>query len=214
MKHGISLKLLENNQQIQVAILNGMLPQIDSFMDKAVKYIKSNLPILIREAIIEQPEYNSLINGSLKLELGIPDAEQRIDQLLNIWISNIQTIYQKPRIIGGKIKSNITVKAIKSDFSDVIGSDVSEVIDYNTGSVIPWLEWLLLEGTATLVKDHEVAFGPNPASRTGYAIMLESDKDWQIPSEYSGTKGDNWITRGINTYKDKINDLLKKALIQ
>lgn len=214
MKRGISIKLIENNQQIQTAILNAMLPQIDTYMDKVANYIKINLPTLINEAIAEQPEYISLISGSLRLELGVPDAEQRVQQLISIWINNIQTLYNKPRIIAGKIKSNITIKAIRSDFSDVLGLDIAEITDYNTGSVIPWLEWLLLEGTTTLVKDHEVVFGPSDRSRTGYAIMLESAGNWQVPSEYAGTKGDNWITRAINSYQDKINDLLKKALSQ
>lgn len=214
MKRGLSLKIVENNQQIQAAILNAMLPQIDSFMAKAKTYIQNNIADLISQAILEQPEYVSLVNGSLRLELGIPDADQRVAQLISVWINSIQITYQKPRIIAGKIKSSIDIKAIKSDFSDVLGLDASEVVDYNTGSVIPWLEWLLLEGTTTLVKDYEVVFGPSPRSRTGYAIMMESNSDWRVPSEYAGTKGDNWITRALYAYNDKINDLLKKALSQ
>jgi hypothetical protein len=212
MKSAISLKLLESNAQIQIAILNAMLPQVDSFMTNVMKKIESDLPDLINEAIISQPEYNSLLNGTLKLELGIPDPEQRIQELLSIWIKNIDISYQKPKIVSSKIKSSISIKAIKADFSDVLGNDLAEVVDFNTGSVIPWLDWLLLEGSTTLVKDYEVSFGPNPRSRTGYAIMVDSNSDWKVPSEYSGTRSDNWITRAINSYKDNINKLLQKAL--
>ena len=213
MKSSLSLKLIESNQEIQTAILKAMLPQIDSFMGSVVDRIKKGLPELISQAILTQPEYVSLTNGTLKLELGIPDPEQRVQELMNIWINNIQISYQKPKIVSAKIKSNISVKAIKADFSDILGKDVAEIIDFNTGSVIPWLEWLLLEGTSTLVKDYEVAFGPNSRSRTGYAIMIDSDSSWSVPSQYAGTLSDNWITRAISSYKDDIDELLQKALM-
>lgn len=212
MKSNLSLKLVESNQEIQTAILKAMLPQIDSFMGSVADRIKKNLPELISQAILAQPEYVSLTNGTLKLELGIPDPEQRIQELINIWINNIQISYQKPKIVSAKIKSTISVRAIKADFRDVLGNDLAEVVDFNTGSVIPWLEWLLLEGTSTLVKDYEVSFGPNPRSRTGYAIMVDSDSSWSVPSQYAGTLSDNWITRAINNYKDDIDKLLQKAL--
>jgi len=213
MKSSLSLKIVESNQEIQTAILKAMLPQIDSFMGGAMDRIKNTLPPLISEAILSQPEYMSLINGSLKLELGIPDPEQRVQELINIWINNIQISYQKPKIVSAKIKSSISIKAIKANFSDILGNDVAEVTDFNTGSVIPWLEWLLLEGTTTLVKDYEVAFGPNTRSRTGYAIMVDSDSSWSVPSQYAGTLSDNWITRAISNYKDDIDKLLQKALM-
>jgi hypothetical protein len=82
----ISIKILESNKEIEKAISVALLPQIDRFMTRVVNTIKSNIFILINNAIISQPEYESLTSGTLRAELGIPDASIRIQQIIDRWI--------------------------------------------------------------------------------------------------------------------------------
>ena len=41
---------------------------------------------------------------------------------------------------------------IKSDYSDVLGAAGASIKDSETGSLVPWLEWLLLRGGDILVQ--------------------------------------------------------------
>jgi hypothetical protein len=207
----ISLKLLDSNSAIQSKIVNALLKDCRKFMSNSMVYIKSQMPNVIYNNIINSPEYMSIVGGKLRLELGIPDGQSKIDGLLNIWISNIVYEYSPPTIISNKIKSQIKIYGIKSDFSDVLGSAHSYVVDNERGYSLPWLEWLLLDGTKTIVSDYDVLFGPNSRSRTGFAVMTPSSTGWKV-SEYNGTRGDNWITRAIDRAGPEIEKILEGAL--
>jgi hypothetical protein len=183
-------------------------------MSKAKNVVEKNIIILIQNQIISSPEYDSLINGQLKLELGIPDADRKIQELINIWISNTIVNYSAPRIVNNKIKSSFSIKMIRSNFNDVINQPSAFIEDNIRGYELPWLQWLLFDGTATIVDDYEVVIGANARSRTGYAVMMPSSNSWSVPAEFAGTVNDNWITRAIQRAKPDIEKLLEKAVSQ
>ena len=207
-----SLKLLENSQTIQKSILIALLPEVKSYMDNAINTIKRELPSITAEAIMGEPEYNSLLSGQLKFEFGIPDAGSKIAGLINVWISNMIIEYKPPTATNSSIKSSFRANLIRSNFNDVLGTDEAYMNDSLRGYSLPWLEWLLLDGTATIIPNHEVVMGNNPRSRTGSAVMKISSGSWKVPDQFSGTMSDNWITRAISNSQDKIQKLLERAL--
>lgn len=207
----INLKILESDQQINKAILDALLPEVTTFMNNGISIIKKELPVILQNAIINTPEYASLLNGKLKYEFGIPDSNIKLDNLINAWIENIRYPYMKPTIVGNKIKSTFEVHAVRVDFAEVLYTDDALVIDAIRGYNLPWLEWLLLEGNKTIISKQEVVIGPNKFSRTGNALMRNSNKSWKVPSEFSGTINNNWITRAIDGVESSIESLLNKA---
>lgn len=207
----ISLRLLESDQQINKEILNALLPEVTNFMNNGVNLIKRELPAILQNAIVNTPEYSSILNGKLKYEFGIPDPNIKLNNLIDLWIENIKYPYMKPTIIGNKIKSSFEVNAVRVDFAEVLYSDDALVIDNIRGYNLPWLEWLLLEGNKTIISKQEVVIGPNNFSRTGNAIMRDSNKSWKVPSEFSGTVTNNWITRAIDGVEGNIQYLLDRA---
>lgn len=207
----LSIKILENSNQITQDILQALLPQVVSFMDNGIQKVKNNLSNLIKNAIINTPEYSSLLNGKLMYEFGIPDSSSKLASLIEIWSTNIQYSYTKPKITGNQIKSHFSAGCIRIDFADVLYTDYALVIDSRRGYSLPWLEWLLLDGTKTIVSRHEVVIGSNQFSRTGNALMRSSQKSWKVPSEFAGTSRDNWITRAIDTVSNQIEDLLQRS---
>lgn len=207
-----TLKILENNQIIQKNILSALLPEVTRYMDKAISIIKKDLPSIVDEAITSEPEYSSLLSGQLKFELGIPDASSKIFNLINIWMSNMVIDYKPPTLTNSSIKSSFSAKLIRANFSDVLGTDDAYVNDTLRGYSLPWLEWLLLDGNATIVPNYEVIMGSNPRSRTGSAVMKISSGSWKVPDQFSGTISDNWITRAISNSQDKIQNLLERAM--
>lgn len=207
----ISLSLIEDNNTICKNILTNLLPEIKDYMVSKINTIKSQLPPIIHQSIASTPEYSSLINGILKYEFGIPDSSTKLVGLLDIWSNNINLNYKPPKISNNQIKSSFSINMIRVDFSDVLYSDYAIVYDNLRGYSLPWLEWLLLEGNRTIIPKQEVVIGPNKFSRTGNAVMRQSSKSWKVPSQYTGTMRDNWITRAIDSAQDNINSLLEKA---
>lgn len=209
----ISIKLIDSNASINKAILKALLPDVRKYMDKVVSTIKTQLPPLLNVAIVNSPEYTSLVGGKLKYEFGIPNAESKISSLINIWSSNINIEYSRPVVSASQIKSKFSANLIRADFSDVLYTDYAFMQDTLRGYDLPWLKWLLIDGDVTIIEDHEIIVGPSKYSRTGDAIMRQNKgKTWKVPSEFSGTIGDNWITRAIANAAPEIEGLLNRAI--
>lgn len=208
----IGIKILENNSQIQKSILLALLPECKTYMKSVMEQLKLTIPNIIVDSIYNAPEYQSLVSGKLRLELGIPDANAKIAELIQIWLDNIQFTYNQPVISGAKIKSSFSINMIKVDFSDVLGTEAAYVRDNIRGYSLPWLEWLLLDGSKVIVPGYSVVIGPNIRSRTGLALMRLTNGNWRVPSEFAGTIGDNWITRAIDSVAAEIDSALEGSL--
>lgn len=206
----ISFTLLENSSEIYRQILTALLPDVVSYMHDATALVKKDLPQIIMNAILASPEYDSIVGGKLRFDLGISDGSSKLDGLLQIWTNNIMVVYDTPNINGNTIRSKFSISMITADYSDVLGSDYAQMTDNQRGYSLPWLHWLLLDGTKILVDNHQVIIGPNPRSRTSMAIMGQG-AGWSIPNEFAGTQNNNWLTRAIDSSSDSINNLLKRA---
>lgn len=207
------LKLIETDKQIKDRIMKVLQPEMAKFIKSTVPKLKNKIVPMLSTAIVSSPEYESILNGKLKYEFGIPDSYLRLENLLSIWLNNINIEYNPPNISTNFVRTSVSISLVKSDFSDVLGSDYAQVIDSKRGYGLFWLEWLLLDGTKTIVKNQEVVLGPSNNSRTGFALMKDSDNDWSVPNEYAGTIQDNWITRAITTIEPDIYQALKESLL-
>jgi hypothetical protein len=202
----LQLKLLDSTKDIESKILKALLSEVSDSMKKYAKNISKEIKELVVSALQNSPEYQSLVSGSLQAEFGIPDPENRLVELLNIWARNASVTFATPTITGSRIKGYFRLEMIKADLSDVLGSDLAMVIDSNSGKSLHWLEWLSLAGDKTIIKDYDIVYGPNKRSRTGLAIMRsQSGARWKVPSEFAGNIGDNWITRSIDSISDSID---------
>ena len=208
----IQFKLLEKNKEIESKILNALLSEVTDRMKSYAKNITIKIKSVVIDAIRSSPEYQSLVSGSLKAEFGIPDPEQRLSQLLQLWSSGASITYNAPRISNSKITTSFKLELIKADLSDVLGSDIAIVTDGLSGKSVYWLEWLSLAGDKSIIKDYTVVYGPNRRSRTGLAIMRSSSGSrWKVPSEFSGTINNNWITRAIDSVSDDIESIIQQG---
>lgn len=203
-----SLKVLETEQEIQKAVLKALLDDASKIMATASKRLTKKLPLVIETAITSQPEYSSLINGTLKDEFGLTNPTVKIDSLLDIW-SNINVTYKKPNISGNQIKSSLSIFAIKSDYSDVLGSAAAEQVT-KKGQSLQWLDWLLNQGDKIIIKEYELVSGKG---RAGNVVMRKNVKGkWGVPPQFAGTPNNNWITRAIQSISGIIDRTLVEAL--
>jgi hypothetical protein len=209
----ISLKILESNTEISNRILNAILPHFRSVFDKTQQSLQKIIPIKFKEVLMSEPEYSSLISGALKYELGIPDADSRIESIYDSWISSMNIEKKTISIRGNRLTGGFGISLIRSDFSDILSLPSATVVDSISGSIIPWLRWLLLEGGKILVRNYKVKYGPNPRSRTDNAIMIESSSQhWRVPAEFAGTIQNNWVTRCILKLDNIMYTILQEEL--
>lgn len=211
MTFNISLDIKNSDAEINQKILNVLKPQVNSYFRKVISTIKTPIIELVIQSIKSAPEYSSLLSGDLKYEFGLPDSDQRLDRILKFW-EKLYIDNSPIKIVSNKLTGNFILKMIQSDFSDVINSSAA-VLKTEKKQELNWLEWLLLFGNQTIIKNYEVEFGSNPRSRTGQAVMrgVKNGK-WSVPSEFAGTINDNWITRAIDSIDPQINNILLKAL--
>lgn len=208
----ISLKLLDNDKAIQAKILDALAQQLKGGFTKAAARIKKQLQTMVKDAIESQPEYSSLLSGQLKDELGIPNPTTRVNAIVDTWSNNVEVVTKPVAVAGSQIKGGLSIGMIKEDYGDVLGMDEASIEDRQTGSVIPWLYWLLLGGGGILVKDYAIKIGPSKRSRTGNAIMVKSVKNWRMPSQFVGVADNNWVYRAISQLDSKIETMMQSEL--
>jgi len=186
-----------------------------------VKKIKSKAPKIkisitdqikkhVREALVGTQEYQSIIHGKLRAELGIPNSSARIMSVIDTWINNIEVV-----VVAGKSPFlSITIGMIQADYSDVLSLPEAQYTYKSRRSegTIPWLKWLLLEGDKRIVTQYE--FSKNPiGSRTGMGIMISKAKGaWQVPPEFSGTSVNNFATRALGNIESIIDKIVENTV--
>jgi hypothetical protein len=202
-----SLQIKETDAKISRDILQALLPQVDLYFKKIFKNVSGKIEALVINAIMAAPEYGSLLSGQLKAEFGLPDSDTRVNAIVD-FCKKIQVSYKDVKVSNNSIKGGFTINMIKSDFSDILSLSVASFTT-EKGDTLNWLEWLLLFGNKTIIKDYTVQLGPNPRSRTGMAVMkgVISGK-WGVPNEFAGTISNNWITRSIDSVDSQIQKLL------
>jgi hypothetical protein len=208
----INLKLLESDSEISNMILYTIKEILNNAFGKALNNLRNTIPTHVKNAIMAEPEYGSLVNGKLRYEFGIPDAANSANSVVDAWANNIN-IETIPIVISGNgLKGGFSINMIKDDYSDVLNLAGSVVKDSKSGALLPWLEWLLLYGGQIIIKNYKVQMGPNANSRTGMAIMVSSKENWRVPPEFAGTKNNNWISRALTRLDIIIPDLIQKEI--
>lgn len=207
----INFKLLEDSQTINNRILKALKTELTNGLTKAFQKSQQDITTLIQKAIVSSDTYNSISSGQLKAEFGLPDSDSRLDEILSFW-SKIYAKFDKPKISNSSITGGFTIQMIQRDFRDVLGISAASFTT-NKGDRLDWLEWLLLFGNKTIIKDYNIVFGNFKTSRTRMAIMRNATQGkWSVPNEYAGTINNNWITRVIDSLDNDINSIIENHI--
>lgn len=206
------VELLESNSEIKKQILQAISKQLEQAFIKTKNIIPEKIKILVSQALKNEPEYQSLVGGNLRLEFGISDPSN-VDTVIEKLVNTIDVAYTQVKPLTNTLTGSITITMMKSDdLGGVIYDDSAVVKDDKNGYSLPWLEWLLLRGNSVIVKGYSVQFGPNPNSRSGSAVMVSSDQSWRVPPQFVGDAKNNWTTRAIEKIDKEIIDLIKSTV--
>ena len=175
--------------------------------DTVLKEIKE----VVRKRFFMSDEYGSIVAGRLRAELGVPQSDTRIEQVITTWINGITV---KAKVSTSPFLS-IDIGMLKSDYSDVLGIPAASYAyaSKRGGGEIPWLEWLLLEGDRRIINKYEFSPEIKRGSRTGMGVMIQKARGfWQVPPDMSGTSVDNFATRALKNIDRDIDQIVEKAI--
>ena len=210
-----SLTLVENQKQIESKINKALKKEVDAAVAKAARRLKAPITELLRNAILSQPEVNSLQgSGQLAAEFGLPDGRRRISQLIDIWTQGIKIVKKNATVRGSQINAGLSVTMVQRDFEDVIQSEAA-IVRTAKGQELPWLEWLLRFGDRIIIRDYDVSFnrGQQKRSRSGLAVMVKGrGKRWRVPPQFSGTPRNNFVTRALESIDEDVSKLVEAQL--
>ena len=188
-------------------ILREISSKLNRDADKIRHGITNELQSFVRNALVSTPEYQSILSGKLRAELGIPNADLRITAVIEQWVSNIKVNVTT----GNNPFLSIEIGAIQADYFDVLALPEASY-DYERGQ-IPWLKWLLLEGDKRIISKYEFTGKITRGSRTGMGIMVSKTRgSWQVPPEFSGTSVDNFATRALGGIESFIDSIVEKIV--
>lgn len=212
----VKLKLLTPQKQINDYIRKELAKRMNQCIPSIISEVKSQLSFYIANKIKSTPEYQSLLNGKLEADLGLDNVNARLDAIIEQWANNFYVILKPFTYNSRGFSGSFSVCYIERDFSDVLV--LSEATVFSLTGNVPWLEWLLLEGSRILVRDYEVVYnlsGKQAAvSRSGDALMREAaGSKFTVDPQFQGTITNNWITRAFENSEQDISDILTVALI-
>ena len=107
----------------------------------------------------------------------------------------------------------ISIGIIKADYSDLLSLNEA-IFAYSSSKgsgVLQWLQWLLTEGSGTIVQGYDFSPSSSPASRTGGGLMVVGN-GWQMPQHLAGTQMDNFLMRALTNIDKDLETIVKQVL--
>ena len=207
----LSLNLIESDAQISKLILEQLKNVIENAVNKSIPKIIIEIKNIIANALRSQPEYASLMTGTLKAEFGIPDGS-KVNQIIEALVNTINFTNKSVSIKNSGLNGGFVLTMMKSnDLNGIIYIDIASVMD-EKGYTLPWLEWLLLRGNESIVKEYSVRYTNSNRSRSGMALMFRSDKNWRVPPEFAGSQTNNWTTRAVERAEQKVYQIIQETI--
>lgn len=205
----LSLNLLETDSYIKDQILQILAKQVEPVLQKAANKSTPKIQNLIEDALKQEPEYASLISGQLRLEFGIPDSSS-VDNIVKKLSETATISVKNVTIKNNGLSGGLLLTALERTSMGGLINDANALVNDSKGYSLPWLQWLLYEGNKPIIRNYEVKIGPNPYSRTGMAIMINSDKNWRVPPAFAGTINNNWVTRAIDRVSNSVPKIIQE----
>lgn len=210
-KGKLTSTIIESNDEIIKKMLKVVALNLNLTMYSCQKNIEIAVKGLLSDSIKGQPEYANIIYNDLRYEFGLLNAFARLDAILNVLVQSVTVEIKNLKVRGNGFTGGLTINAVRSGYSDILTLPESSFLT-EKGVQLDWLEWLLLEGDSIIIADYHFRRVDTPRSRTGGGLMVKGGT-WSVPSQYSGTIRNNFITRAIQDIQEPISKVVKKCLI-
>lgn len=169
------------------------------------KLESNEVKLIVWKSIVENDDTGRAIyNGELSHMLGFPkDSKERLIKITETISSSIKVIHKPFRWTGNRVVGEFFIGIGKDDFKDILSLPEAYIPYTSEGyssNILPWLDWLLIQGNNLLTEDYIYLSRSSISSRSGFGIMVKKEgQSWKIPPEYAGTVKNNWIIRGLTS---------------
>jgi hypothetical protein len=201
------LNILTTDNEMIKEILGVIAENINKAVRKAIPQFKPAVSPLVSTLIQASPEYQALLSGRLKDELGLTTPDVALSAIVKAIIDSITIEYTDAKISGDVITGSLTLSLLRTDYSDIIP------LQDLAGTPIPWLQWLLTAGDSIVVANYNVGLRQgSSASRAGSVIMIPSGQGYRVPPEFAGTENNNWLTRSLIGIEPEIGNIMENEI--
>lgn len=198
------MKIIQSNARIRAKINKLLAKEGDKVLDKAARNIGKKVKPVIREAITSSPEISSLSSGTLKYDFGL--TQDPTSEIINSIVNSVVVNVSKVRATKGKFSGGISVGIQPEDLKNLLTLPVANQI-IEDGSALPWLQWLLLSGDSVIIASAGVEY--KNAGRSGGGVMSVDFAPFRVDPRFSGSAGNNLITRAIEPQGKKILQIMR-----
>lgn len=210
-KGKLTVELLESDRTIQKKIYGSIAQDLNNRIKRNTNKTKRSFLEAVEGWVRSQPEIGSLVGkgvfGSLNAQFGLPigTAENAVNQIVFAVVKSMEI---NIRPIDTRLKGLVEFSFQPKDFFNILGLQSGHVLTEKGGD-LHWLDWLLTQGDRTIVVGWN--YVPAPVGRSGGGEMNVGGL-WRVPPEFSGTLGDNFITRAFKSREKEITSILQGLL--
>ena len=214
------LRLRTKRQKtLQKNINKSVVAKINKGLSKIQRELTIGLRELIREKIYQSPEYISLLTATLRGEFGLDRPKYMVNTIVDVFLQSFRTQLKLASVEDRTFHANLSIE-IKVNFEKLVEipeafQEATNQDSINTGSdltLLPWLRWLLLEGTSSLVFDHSVVRNEGKG-RSGLNFLMSYTPGTNFAishKDFTGTESNNFLTRAISANKVEIEQYIRK----
>lgn len=184
----------QTRDYVKEQMMKAYVSDINARFRKNKRKLKPLIRPLVVDAIMNCPEMLSVREGQLKYDLGLtidPSSD-----IANAVADSVIVERDTFRYKAGKITGSVRVFIQPEDNLNLLNLP-SAVQVTEKGEELPWLDWMLHYGDSVIIANFGVRY--KDAGRTGGAIMVKNVRPFRINPMFSGTAGDNFITRALNS---------------
>ena len=196
-----------------ISIKNKVITEIARKINNGLIIARPKIEYHVQEEFFEAMAFNDTYQalfdespGGLAGHFGLSQqAQYNIQKIIDVWLDSIKVTFTANAVNkkNFRLSASIKIQGILGDYSDVLSLQEAKTLNisnrYPGGQLLPWLEWLLTRGDEGIIQYFDILFGDfGSRSRSGTAIMVFSEnKVWSVPSQFSGTRGNNFILEVI-----------------
>ena len=132
----LNLKLLETEAKIKNTIIQNLYKEVKNIFNKIGPNIASQLKDILRQEIKNQPEYDSLKNGVLRFEFGIPDTSV-VDGLIDMILNTLSTRVAQVSVNNNKLSVSLVIEMLSEQDLETIASSSQAFVNDQKGYSLP-----------------------------------------------------------------------------
>ncbi len=199
-------------------VFQAALQVVAKYLDQAFARMVGPLKVaageLVEESVRASPEYQSLLSGELRHELGVVDGAAAMQEVFAAIAEAIIVTHDPVGVAGQDLTGGLRVGILRSDLRDALSAASGTF--RSEGGNVPWLKWLLTGGGEVLLAGFQYIPAERRGSRTGQGVMAQIKSDgrghpWKL-SQFQGTESDNFLSRALADAGDKMVQIIVEAL--